>query len=366
MTLPQASTLDCYLNFRNGKTSPERDDSGDYPVFGSNGRIGRSFETNAEGPMVVIGRVGSYCGSLSYSQGSAWVTDNAIVCTPKAGRDARYWYFALGTLDLNGRSSGSGQPLLNQKVLGSILFTPPNADQRLAIAEVLGTLDDKIAANTDLAQVADEWVRTSLDALLFGAAERKPIAEVVSNRRDQVSPGLLAAETLYVGLEHVPRRSMWLAEVGSAGDVTSPKNRFEHGDLLFGKLRPYFHKVVAAPHGGVCSTDVLVLSPIHRELDGFALAAVSSDAVVRDVTSASEGTRMPRTSWKDLGSVEVPWPGLTAARRFSAEVSAVRDAVQSHLRENRTLAATRDALLPQLMSGKLRVKDAEKVLEGVL
>ena len=159
---------------------------------------------------------------------------------------------------------------------------------------------------------------------------------------------------------------MWLGDVGDAADVSSQKSKFEQGDILFGKLRPYFHKVVAAPHGGVCSTDILVLMPSNREVSGFTLAAVASDAVVRSVTSASEGTRMPRTSWKDLASVEVPWPGLARATSFSADVSAIRDAVENELRENRALAATRDALLPQLMSGGLRIKDAEKLLEEVV
>ena len=241
----------------------------------------------------------------------------------------------------------------------------PLAEQ-WAIAQVLGALDDKIAANDTLARVADEWVRAGFDALSRDAAEVRTIGELVAVRRDQVSPGSLAAETLYVGLEHVPRRRMWLGEVGSAADVTSNKSRFEQGDILFGKLRPYFHKVVSVSYPGVCSTDILVLPPIDPALSGFAMAAVASDSVVRDVTSASEGTRMPRSNWKDLASVQVPWPGLAAAKNFSVAVSAVRQSVESRLRENRTLAATRDALLPALMSGKLRVRDAEKVLEGVL
>jgi type I restriction enzyme, S subunit len=87
--------------------------------------------------------------------------------------------------------------------------------------------------------------------------------------------------------------------------------------------------------------------------------------VIREVTAASEGTRMPRTSWKDLASVEVPWPDAAAAAEFSANVSALRNSVLALLNENVTLAAARDALLPQLMSGRLRVKDAEEIVEEV-
>jgi type I restriction enzyme S subunit len=157
---------------------------------------------------------------------------------------------------------------------------------------------------------------------------------------------------------------MWADSAGTAASVSSTKAKFECGDILFGKLRPYFHKVVVAPFDGVCSTDVLVLVPSSEDLAGFSLASAASDFVVERVTAASEGTRMPRTSWKDLAAVEVSWPGTTAARRFSALVLGVQNSVEALRKENITLAATRDALLPQLMSGKLRVKDAEKVLEN--
>ncbi|MBC7306768.1 MAG: hypothetical protein H5T80_07510 [Dietzia sp.] len=148
--------------------------------------------------------------------------------------------------------------------------------------------------------------------------------------------------------------------------MTSAKAAFREGDVLFGKLRPYFHKVVAAPKPGICSTDVLVLRARESALRGFVLAALASDATVAAATASSEGTRMPRTSWKDLAAVEVAWPGSSAAEAFSSEVEALRATVEARLAENLTLAPTRDALLPALMSGTLRVRDAERVVEEVV
>jgi len=167
-------------------------------------------------------------------------------------------------------------------------------------------------------------------------------------------------------LEHVPRRLMWLDASGTADAVTSTKAAFRRGDVLFGKLRPYFHKVVAAPEGeGICSTDILVVRPRARALEGFVLAAVASDMTVESCTAASEGTRMPRTSWKGLAAVEVPWPGEAAVEELSAKITALGQRVESGIAENESLSGLRDALLPQLMSGKIRVKDAERVVEGV-
>ncbi|MGO2123637.1 restriction endonuclease subunit S [Glutamicibacter arilaitensis] len=238
--------------------------------------------------------------------------------------------------------------------------------EQKAIAEVLGALDDKIAVNVKLANIADEWIRAEYDLLTTLSSEHRALSEIVINRRNTANPEMLEAKVPYVGLEHIPRRLMWLGEHGSSDEVSSNKSHFKAGDILFGKLRPYFHKIVTAPKAGICSTDVLVLTPMDEALSGFALASLAHDGVVQAVTSASEGTRMPRTSWKDLSSINVPWPGHEAAESFSTRVSAIRDYVIGLMAENQTLAATRDALLPQLMSGKLRVKEVEALGESAV
>jgi type I restriction enzyme S subunit len=238
--------------------------------------------------------------------------------------------------------------------------------QQRAIAEVLGALDDKIAANTKLAGTADEYIRASLVNLIADVTEVISIRKLATNRKDLTDPSSVDPNANYVGLEHIPRRSMWLDSIGSADSVTSTKAGFERGDILFGKLRPYFHKVVSAPTQGICSTDILVLTPLRKDLADFVLASVASDYVVERVTAASEGTRMPRTSWKDLSAVEIAWPGEERAQEFSTAFSTLRQSVQALIRENSTLAATRDALLPQLMSGKLRVKEAEALVSAAV
>lgn len=75
---------------------------------------------------------------------------------------------------------------------------------------------------------------------------------------------------------------------------------------------------------------------------------------------------MPRTSWADLQAIEVPWPDRDVAIKMSAAIHNIQLRVEAGLKENQTLAALRDTLLPQLISGKLRVKDAEKDVEEVL
>ncbi len=241
---------------------------------------------------------------------------------------------------------------------------PPLAEQE-AIAEVLGALDDKIAANNTIAWTSDALVRAMYDALPSADAKAPlQLGSFCSNARQQADP--TSAVGIYLGLEHIPRREMWISEFGDASEVSSAKSSFEPGDVLFGKLRPYFHKVASAPTVGICSTDILVLRASDPALQGYVLAAAASDAVVATCVATSAGTRMPRASWADLSACEVRWPGKPAAYAFSAQVEAIRDAVAAANRESRTLAELRDTLLPVLMDGTIRVKDAVAQAEGVL
>jgi type I restriction enzyme S subunit len=275
--------------------------------------------------------------------------------------DNGFLFYALQTgrvqSDLIGRSTGSTVHGIRQSALRHIVIPAPEFGEQQAIAEVLGSLDDKIAANADLVETADALVRAWFAAIAKSPNDSTTIGQLAIPRRETVDPRACSPGTPYIGLEHIPRRRMWMDEGGRADGVTSGKSRFGPGDILFGKLRPYFHKVISAPDEGICSTDVLVLRPRDPAVRGFLLAAVASDEVVASCTARSEGTRMPRTSWQDLASVEIPWPGDELARTMARSVDAVSARVQSAVAENAALVATRDALLPALMSGELRVKN---------
>ncbi|WP_343834460.1 hypothetical protein [Micropruina glycogenica] len=252
---------------------------------------------------------------------------------------------------------------LNVSDVARLRIAPHPLKTQRAIAEVLGALDDKITANDRALSVGDSLVRADFAHL---SGEPITLQDLVTSVREQVDPTSRPAATPYVGLEHVPRRRMWLQEFGTAKMVASAKSSFQEGDVLFGKLRPYFHKVVRAPSSGIASTDILVLRAKRPELAGLALAAASSDGAVAAATGAADGTRMPRANWSVLKEVLVPWPGETEAVRFSRRVDGVARLAAGLAAETRALGSTRDELLPLLMSGRLHVKDAEKVVAEVV
>ena len=288
--------------------------------------------------------------------------------------------------------------------LANLHLPVPPVKQQRAIAHILGTLDDKIELNRRMNDTLEAMARalfkswfvdfepvrakmaghdTGLPqsiANLFPARLAKeesrdvPVGwptctldEIAFARRHNVAPADCGDETPYIGLEHMPRRSIALGSWGSARGLKSAKSRFEKSDVLFGKLRPYFHKVGVAPVGGVCSTDIVVVVPKSPEWSAFLTAMVSSDHFVAYTDQTSTGTKMPRTSWKTMAQYPLclPPPDQLAIA-YAKVVQPVLDKVVANIHANRTLASLRNTLLPKIVSGEIRVPQAEKALAEIL
>jgi type I restriction enzyme S subunit len=156
----------------------------------------------------------------------------------------------------------------------------------------------------------------------------------------------------------MPQRSIALPRWGTAAQVQSPKFRFRAGQLLFGKLRPYFHKVGIAPVDGVCSTDIVVVEPAHEAFYSLVLGHLSSPEFVSFTDAGSDGTRMPRTSWERMARYAIALPEAGSAQALNQATRPLLDKLRANLQESRTLTALRELLLPQLLSGQLKVPGA--------
>jgi len=242
------------------------------------------------------------------------------------------------------------------------LPVPPFTEQK-AIAGVLGALDDKIELNRQANETLEALAQTIFKNWFVDAAATKlpkgwragTLGEVTENPRRGIQPEEIKSSTPYIGLEHMPRRCIALSDWGHADALESNKFEFEHGEILFGKLRPYFHKVGVAPVDGVCSTDILVIRPKATEWFGFVLGHVSSVELVNHTNAASTGTKMPRANWNDIARFEVALPPDSRSAEFTDLIRPMIDRIIANIHESRTLAELRDALLPKLLSGELSV-----------
>ncbi|MBV6418497.1 MAG: restriction endonuclease subunit S [Anaerolineae bacterium] len=183
------------------------------------------------------------------------------------------------------------------------------------------------------------------------------LGDVAEHPRRGVQPNAIESTRPYIALEHMPRRCIALSEWGTAEGLESNKFEFKKGEILFGKLRPYFHKVGVAPLDGVCSTDIVVVQPRTQEWFGFVLGHVSSDAFVEHTTAGSTGTKMPRTSWSEMARYAAVIPPQNVAKAFTSQIRPVVDHIIASIHVSRTLAALRDTLLPKLISGEIRLGD---------
>jgi type I restriction enzyme S subunit len=279
---------------------------------------------------------------------------------------------------------------LNTGIIRSIRVTYPPLPIQRKIAGILSAYDDLIENNTRRIRILEEMARTiyrewfvefrapgvklrpatpeekkviGKDVFPTGW-ELKTLGDIAQEVRRSVQPDEIDAETPYFGLEHLPRKSIALSEWGNASDVKSTKLAFKKGEILFGKIRPYFHKVGVAPVDGVCSSDTIVIVPKSHVYFALVLACVSSEEFVNHATQTSQGTKMPRANWDVLVKYPVTVPPQPQLDQFNALVRDKVDLIQNMVSRNRNLRRTRDLLLPRLVSGELDVEHVEVRMAG--
>ncbi|OBI92304.1 restriction endonuclease subunit S [Mycobacterium sp. 1245805.9] len=342
-----------HLDFSNGTSSPARTPDGRFRVYGANGAIGYAAQCNAAGPLIVLGRVGSYCGSLRYCDSDVWVTDNALVCRAKDPRETRYWYYALHTCGLNGHRSGSGQPLLNQTILREVSVSTVAAPQRRRIAEVLGAVDDKIAANQRVIAAAESLMVATAESV----SERVPLSDLAVRSTELLGPPEFDDVVAHFSLPAFDDGAKpWL--VAREG-VRSAKFVLSGPCVLFAKLNPRIPRVwnvVELPSQmPLASTEFVVLRPVGADTSAL-WAALRQPDVVAPLQRRAAGTSgsHQRVQPRDLLDVRVRDVRrlAPAAARTITGLGALCHARRA---ESVRLSAFRDALLPRLISGELRV-----------
>lgn len=260
------------------------------------------------------------------------------------------------------RTVQSVQANLSLTELSSMEFLLPPWPTQTAIAEVLGALDDKIAANTQLIATIDSLAQAQFHAALHDS-QPQPLSSLAN---------FVNGKAFTKGASGTGRVVVRIAELNSGiGKSTvfsdaevDDKHVARPGDILFAwsgslTLHRWFrdeaivnqHIFKVIPNEGIA--DWLIYELLRNKIEDFKMIA------------ADKATTMGHIQRKHLDEL-VLVPSEVAQGEIAPLMESLWQTALTAERENLTLAATRDALLPQLMSGKLRVKDAEPALEDVL
>ena len=184
---------------------------------------------------------------------------------------------------------------------------------------------------TEIRRIPDDWkIKTIGDIAELYRENFTPI-------NDDIRP--------YIGLEHIGQGTLDLVGIGSSLDVKSNKLIFEKGNILFGKLRPYFKKVVLANFDGICSTDIFVIRPKNLDYyNKFIFYLFASDILVNLATSASEGTKMPRASWNFLKKQTFAIPPYHEQQQIGDALNSLDQKISLNRQMNTTLEAIGQAI----------------------
>ena len=369
---------------------------GNVPIMGSFGITGWHDRAASKGPGVTVGRSGASAGTVCYVDGDFWPLNTCLYVKDFKGNNPRFAYYFLKTFDLAGLNSGSAQPSLNRNFVHPVSATFPEPPEQQAIASVLGALDDKIELNQRMNETLEAMARAIFRDWFvdFGPTrarmegrepyfapdiwslfpdrlddEGKPegwrtgkLGDFVLQRVERAEPSDWTVSNPYVPIDVIGAKSLSLLESRPGAEARSSLTRFYRGDFLFGAMRPYFHKVCIAPFDGTTRTTVFVLAPRQPRDYSFSCMLLHDPMTIDYATNHSTGTTIPYATWN--GSLEempvtIPTPEIRQA--FHSVVHPILLKLPTTYFENRTLAATRDLLLPKLMSGDIRLNDAEKI-----
>lgn len=389
--------------FSNGKTSPDRDDNAKYNVFGSNGIIGKSNLSNTEKETIIIGRVGSYCGSVYYSKDKCWVTDNAIKCEAKNDNIPSFIYYQASKLNLNNFRVGSGQPLLNQGILNSlkINYFAPNTQKK--IAHILSTLDDKIELNRKMNQTLEAMAQalfkswfvdfdpvhakmgcTNDEELEVAARElgiSKKVLELFPSEFEESELGMIpegwkidsiySATAVIYGAAFASSRfnsakfgkplirirdlkneapGVYTPEIHPKGYLVQP------GDIVVG-MDGEFRAYLWGGEEAWLNQRVCVFTP-NEDFSG-AFVRLSIKPLLAFIEATVTATTVIHLGKGDIDRFRILLPNKKILSKFNMITEPIYSQIVVNKQENKTLQKTRDTLLPKLLSGELDVSELE-------
>ena len=380
-----------------------QDSNGPFVVYGTNGPIGHWHEPLQTEPGVVIGRKGAYRG-VHYAPNPFFVIDTAYALCPGPDLDARWAAYSLRVQDINSMDSGSAIPSTNRDEFYAIPVDVPPLPEQQAIAATLGALDDKIELNRRTCATLEAMARAlfrswfvDFDPVHAKAAGEAPAHmdpataalfpdrfgedELPEGWRAGVVADLVAFNPRETLRKDAPAPYLDMKALPTSGarvdrPITRPftsGTKFRRGDVLLARITPCLENGKAAlvdtvQPGAVAwgSTEFIVMRGKAGAAPGFVYCLVRHDdfrdCAVQSMVGSSGRQRVQQERLERF-PLAIPSPRVLDA--FSRATAPMFEMMTARGDEAETLATLRDTLLPKLMSGELRVREAERQVAEV-
>lgn len=275
---------------------------------------------------------------------------------------------------------------------------PPPVEQK-AIAHILGTLDDKIELNRKTNETL-EAMATALFKSWFvdfdpvrAKAEGRPtglqaeISDLFPDSFQDSELGVIPSGWKVGCLSDCCEITMGQSPPGDTYNEDGVGLPFYQGKTDFGFRFPRRRIYCSAPtrQASIGATLISVRAPVgsaniakevcsigrgiaalksRQSADSFVYYLIGTLQVVFESYN-SEGTVFGAINGKDLASIQIVVPSTSAIAAFNSQCFPMDESIKSNTQETEHLINIRDALLPKLISGEIRIPDAEKMLEEV-
>ncbi|HSO82225.1 restriction endonuclease subunit S [Thiocapsa sp.] len=278
-------------------------------------------------------------------------------------------------------ADGSAQPNMSGSQLEGVEVPYPPISTQEKIAAILSVYDGLIENNTRRIKILEEmaqslyrewFVKFRFPGYRHARFHDSPLGPVPEgwhvSRLDQLvnfqNEGAKAGdhlrERIYLPIECILKKSLAVEEVRSWREAQSSLHLFEVGDIVFGAMRPYFHKITVAPFKGVTRKTCFVLRSREPAYHAFSVLTLFQESTVSFANAHSKGATIPYAVWPQaMDGLLIAMPPANLAKEYEDVVGPMISEIGNTYFRNRNLRRTRDLLLPKLISGELDVSELD-------
>ncbi len=302
--------------------------------------------------------------------------DSVVGIIPKEGiADTIYIKYLMDMVKVYMQqiSKGTTQDNLSLEKIRKVKFEIPIYEQQLKIADFLSKYDILIENNNKrikiLEQMAEElykewFARTRLPKKseqdkcdIRKEWKIGKLSDIAKITGESIKTEAREAFDYYVPIDCIDSKSITLKRYESISNAISSLQSFKTGDILFGAMRPYFHKVCLAPFDGITRKTCFVINSIDSNYRNYVLLTLFQKSTIDFASSISIGSTMPYVgSFRGLGRLKIIIPDKKTITEFNKILNPILEMLAILSKKNENLVKQRDLLLPRLMSGKLEVK----------